>query len=137
MDILRPRLLMRTAILRRLQTKLPSGVVCQMIEPIFTAVLRYALELVTDYTAEKDTILEELHSLHRGAMKAALGHNHYDHPSNEFLLTSTGQISVRNMSLIATACMAWKSLKHPEKCPLMRGRLENHSSLKQTRQRTF
>ena len=135
MSNLKPQLLQRIGILRRLRMTLPAGVMCQMIDPVFTSKLRYALELVTNCDAESDSLLKELHALHRKAMKAALGYGMNDHPGDEYLLETTGQMSVQTLSRLATACMAWKSLRDPNKCSLMQGRLENHRSLKQTRQR--
>jgi hypothetical protein len=44
-----------------------------MIEPIFTAKLRYSMELVCDSTnSEADMGLRRLHKIHKAAMKAAL-----------------------------------------------------------------
>jgi hypothetical protein len=78
-----------------------------MIEPIFTAKLQYALELVTDTTkAETDMGLKRLHKLHRAAMKAALGFQMRDHPEDAQLLQQTRQASVHEMALIATAGLA-------------------------------
>jgi hypothetical protein len=55
--------------------------VLRMIEPIFTAKLRYAMELVCDLTnSEADMGLRRLHKIHRAAMKAALGIETRDHP---------------------------------------------------------
>ena len=134
---LKPELLKRTAVLRRLRAKLPKKTVCEMIDPIFTSKLRYALELVTDAAAESDSTLGQLHSLHRGAMKAALGIKPQEHPSDESLLALTGQLSVRQLSKIATSNLAWKCFKSRKSCPLLKGRLEDHTSLRQTRQRTL
>jgi hypothetical protein len=68
--------------LKRMTWQLPRDLVIKIIEPIFTAKLQYALELVTDTTkADTDMGLKRLHKLHRGAMKAALGDCH----DNKFL----------------------------------------------------
>jgi hypothetical protein len=52
--------------------------------------------------------LKRLHKLHRGAMKAALGIQMRDHPEDAQLLQQTGQASVHEMALRATAGLAWK-----------------------------
>jgi len=136
MDGLRPELQKRIGILRRLSNRLPRNVTCKMIEPIFTAKTRYALELVVDATAERDRSLRALHGLHRSAMKAALRIPRRQHPSDEELYRRTGQMSMQKLAAGATAVLAWKCSKDWEEHPLMKGRLEKHMTGKHTRQAT-
>ena len=102
---LRLQLLQRIGLLKRMQMQLPREVVCMMLEPIFTAKLRYGLELVVDIFAKppQDKPLRELHALHRSAMKAALGIPCSAHPSNKELYDRTGQISIYELAAVATA----------------------------------
>ena len=125
--------------IRRLQCKLPQRAVCHMIEPIFCAKLRYALELLVDTVSEgqdTDGILQALHGLHRSAMKAALGLSWRNHPSNRELYDRTGQNSIYQMVQEATACLAWKCGQDWDKHPLTSGNVVRHSSGRNTRQAT-
>ena len=136
MNRLRPELLRRTAILRRLKMRLPKSTVCKMLEPIFTAKLRYGIELLAALPGANNTAIKELHSLHRGAMKAVLGLNTKDHPSDEELWKRTGQMSIHHLSLVALATLAWKCGKDWDNA-LTKGRLEPHHSGRNTRQATM
>jgi len=135
-DKLRPELLKRIGILKRLSSKLPRHIMCQMIEPIFTAKARYALELLVDATEEKNMPLKHLHRLHRSAIKAALRIPALQHPSDKELYRQSGQMSIRKMAWEATALLAWKCSRDWENHPLTRGRIEKHVSGRQTRQAT-
>ena len=84
--VVEPKLRRSTGIIRRLTWHLPRDIVIKMIEPLFTSKLRYALELLTDSVKpDSDTLLKRLHSLHRGAMKAALRISSKEHPSDQEL----------------------------------------------------
>ena len=134
---LKPELLKRIAMLKRLQTKLPHQAICRMIEPIFCAKLRYALELLVDVIKEEkdgDLVLQALHGLHRSAMKAALGISHRQHPSNDDLYNRTGQHSICQMAWEATASLAWKCGQDWEGHPLTTGKVVGHHSGRNTRQ---
>jgi hypothetical protein len=137
LDKLESELRKRVGILRRMTWQLPRDLVIKMIEPIFTAKLRYALELVTDTTkAETDMGLKRLHKLHRAAMKAALGIQMRDHPEDAQLLQQTRQASVHEMALRATAGLAWKCAHNWGDHPLTSHRVEGHQSERNTRQAT-
>jgi hypothetical protein len=114
--------------LRRMTWQLPRDLVIKMIEPIFTAKLRYALELVTDTTnAKTDMGLKRLH---------ALGIQMRDHPEDAQLLEQTRQASVQEMALRATPGLAWKCTHNWEYHPLTSHRVEGHQSERTTRQAT-
>ena len=136
LETLKPELQKRIAILRRLRMKLPTRAVCAMIEPLFTAKTRYALELTVDAFEDhgRDTTLKALHQLHRSAMKAALGISTRKHPSDATLFRRTGQVSIYQVAKEATACLAWKCGQDWEHHPLTGGRLERHFSGRNTRQ---
>jgi hypothetical protein len=86
--------------------------VLRIIKPIFTAKLRYAMELVCDTANLKsDMGLSRLHKIHRAAIKAALGIKTRDHPNDDLLLKRTGQSSVHKMALQAAAGLAWRYLQ--------------------------
>jgi len=136
-DKLKPELLKRTAILRRLRMTLPSKTTSKMIEPIFTAKLRYGLELIASVLHENSVAIKQLHALHRGAMKAALGLSSFDHPSDKELLEVTGEMSVRQIAAMAVANLAWKCGRDWENNALTEGRLESHRSGRDTRQSTL
>ena len=73
-------------------------------------------------------------------MKAVLGIGRHIHPSDSELYARTGQDSVQQMVLEATALLAWKCVKDWQNNPLVSGRIEKHFSGRQTRQvtqRTF
>jgi hypothetical protein len=109
LDKLESELRKRVGILTRMTWQLPQELVIKTIEPIITAKLPYALELVTDTTkAETDMGLKRLHKLHRAAMKAALGIQMSDHPEDAQLQQLTRQASVHKMALRAMARLAWK-----------------------------
>jgi hypothetical protein len=108
LDKLESELRKRVGILRMTQ-QLPQDLVIKMIEPIFTAKMQYALELVTGTTkAETDMVLKRLHKLHREDMRAALGIQTRDHPEDNQLLLQTQQASEHEMALRATAGLVWK-----------------------------
>ena len=138
LDKIKPELQKRIAMLRRLGTRLPRQLLCSFIEPIFTAKLRYALELIVDSSLdnERDTVLQALHSLHRSAMKSALGLSIRQHPTDENLYKRTGQTSVCQMAAEATACLAWRCGQDWGEHPLTAGRVKEHWSRKNTRQAT-
>ena len=107
-----------------------------MIDPIFSSKVRYGLELTCDvFEKEGSVVLKTLHHLHRKAMKAALGLSNYSHPKDLDLYKQTGQISIEQMALEATATLAWKCGKNWEEDPLTAGRLEGHLEGKNTRQK--
>ena len=111
-----------------------------MIEPLFCAKLRYGLELIVDILHKdkgEDLALQALHSLHRGAMKAALGISHRKHPSDEELYRRTGQQPIRLMAQAATALMAWKCGRDWRNHPLTGGKVIEHYSGRNTRQSTL
>jgi hypothetical protein len=109
--------------------------VLRMIEPIFTAKLRYAMELVCDSTNfEADMSLRRLHKIHRAAMKAALGIETREHPDDDLLLKRTGQSSVHEMALRAPAGLAWRCAQSWQNHPLTGGRIEEQQPKKATRQ---
>ena len=73
-------------------------------------------------------------------MKAVLGIGRQCHPPDGELYSRTGQTSVQQMALEATASLAWKCVKDRQNNPLTMNRIEEHSSGRQTRQasqRTF
>jgi hypothetical protein len=108
-----------------------------MIEPIFTAKLGYALDLVTDATkVETDMGLKRLHKLYRTAMKAALGIQMGDHPEDAQLQHQTQQASVHETAFRATTGLAWKCAHNWSGHPLTSHRLERHQSERTTRQAT-
>ena len=133
---LEPELRKRIGLLKRLRMKLPCIVVRRMVDPLFNSKLRYAMELTTDVLSQEDKSLQKLHALHRGAMKAVLGIGRDKHPSDSELYSRTGQVSVRQMALEATASLAWKYMKDWQKNPLTKSRIEEHFSGRQTRQAT-
>ena len=135
-DKLEPELRKRIGLLKRLRMNLPVNVLKKMIDPLFNSKLRYALELTTDALNEEDKALQRLHSLHRGAMKAVLGISQHFHPPDKDLYSRTGQVSVQEMALEATASAAWKWVKNWQSNPLASGRIEEHFSARQTRQKT-
>ena len=117
--------------------KVPSYIVCQMIEPVFLSRLRYAMEVTVDgMVGDEHAGMKQLHGLHRQAMKAALGIPHLAHPSDQELLERTGQKPLSTVVLEATASLAWKCLTQEEN-PLMQDRLEGHYSGRNTRQSTM
>ena len=124
----------RIGILRRLTWHLPHKVVTEMIEPIFTSKLRYGIALICNCFDKADVGIKKLHGLHRGAMKASLRLGSRHHPSDNELLRKTGQRSVREMVVIATANMAWKAGKNWKEHPLTGNRIEEHYGQRLTRQ---
>ena len=136
MDKIEPELQKRIGLLKRLRMKLPSEVLKKMIDPLFNSKMRYAIELTTNVLNHQDKILLRLHGLHRGAMKAVLGLGRHLHPPDNELYSRTGQASVWQMALEATASLAWKCGGDWENHPLALGRLEGHHSGRQTRQST-
>ena len=60
----------------------------------------------------------------------------FNHPSDCELYSQTGQVSVKQMALEATATLAWKCGKDWKNNPLAKRRIQEHSSGRQTRQRT-
>ena len=135
-DKLEPELRKRIGLLKRLRMKLPAQVVKKMVDPLFNSKMRYAMELTTDALKKEDKSLQRLHALHRGAMKAVLGIGRNSHPSDNELYSRTGQVSVQQMAMEATASMSWKCIKDWQKNPLANNRIEEHFSGRQTRQAT-
>ena len=130
----------RIGILKRLSWHLPKSVLIRMIEPIFTAKMRYALELVVDITNNKDHVLERLHHLHRQAMKTVLSIQRNQHPQDAELLKRTKQLSVRQMVIGAMARLAWQCSQDWERNSLTGGRIRLPVHARATRQaesRTF
>ena len=137
LEKLKPQLLQRIAILKRLHAKLPEKVLCQMIDPIFSSKVRYGLELFCDILLkEKSVVLRTLHNLHRKAMKAVLGFRSDSHPKDSCLYKRSGQVSIEQMALEATATLAWKCGKNWKEDPLISGRVEEHLQGQNTRQRS-
>ena len=138
LEKLKPQLHQRIAILKRLSFKLPQDAVTAMIEPIFCAKVRYVLELTVDtlQTQEENAFLKAIHTLHRSAMKSALGLNARAHPSDDFLYKRTKQISVHQMAEETTAYLAWKCGQDWDSHPLTAGKIKGHCSGRNTRQST-
>ena len=135
LEQLEPELRRRIGILKRLRMKLPSGIASQLIEPLFTSKIRYALELVADVPGTaQGQLLKRLHLLHRSAMKAALLIPMRRHPNDEYLYNLTGQVPVRSLAVEATASMAWKSFKSDYQ--FLENRVKGHESGRATRQST-
>ena len=132
---LEPELRKRIGLLKRLRMVLPADTMKKMLNPLFNSKLRYAVELTTDALNQEDKCLQRLHALHRGAMKAVLGIGRHIHPLDSELYSQTGQTSVQQMALEATASLAWKSIKDWQRNPLA-NRIEEHFSGRQTRQTT-
>ena len=135
-DRLETELRKRIGLLKRLRMKLPAQVVKKMMDPLFNSKMRYAMELTTDALKPEDKSLQKLHTLHRGAMKAVLGIGRGVHPLDSYLYSQTGQVSVHQMALEATALLAWKCMKDWQKNPLVSKRIQEHFSGRQTRQAT-
>jgi len=136
LDNLKPELKKRVGILRKLSTKLPRHITCRMIEPIFTSKVRYAIELIADTTAERNTALQVLHQQHRNAMKAALGMSRRKHPSDDLLYRESGQVSMASIAAEAAVGLAWKCGQDWDQHPLTSTRVEKHLSGRATRQAT-
>ena len=135
-DKLEPELRKRIGLLKRLRMLLTCDVLKNMIDPLFNSKMRYAMELTTDALNKEDKPLQRLHASHRGAMKAVLGIGRNLHPSDSELYSRTGQVPVQHMALEATASLAWKCVKNGQSDPLTNGRIEEHFSARQTRQKT-
>ena len=137
LDKVRGKLNQSIGTLTKLSWQLPRRNVIQLITPIFTSKMQYALGLLVDVTApEKDMVLKELESLHRQAMKVALGlgRRRSSNVSNQELLKRTGQSSVLKIATDATALLAWKCLRDPKENALTGDSIENHLQQRITRQ---
>lgn len=124
----------RIGTLRNLSQQLPRRVVIQLVEPVFTSKLRYALELVVDTESMGDLVLKRLSSLHRQAMRVALGIGNRSQAPESELLQRTNQMPISKMALIATAMTAWKCLRTWKVHPLTSGRIDEHYNERTTRQ---
>ena len=132
-DKLEVELRKRIGILKRLAWKLPRKITSKMIEPLFTAKLRYGLELVTNACDPQDVATRRLQVLHRSALRAALKVKKKGVPYKELLLCAD-QKSVEVMSKQATSLLVWKCGQNWLNHPLTACRLECHKSLRPTRQ---
>ena len=125
----------RIGVIRRLSWHLPRDLVIEMIEPLFMSKLRYAIELVVDITVpEDDQVFKKLHSLHRQAMKAALGIGPRAIICDKELFVRTKQYSVLYTATVATANMAYKCSRDWDNHPLTGDKIEHHFSGRDTRQ---
>ncbi len=136
LDKIETELRKRIGVLRRLTWHLPQNVLVKMVEPLFTSKMRYGVELIVDCLTREDAALKRLHSLHRLAMKASLSIPTRNHPTDVELLQRTGQKSVFEMAMVATANMAWRAGQDWDRHPLTKGRIKKHQVERRTRQLT-
>jgi hypothetical protein len=129
LDAIRPELRKRIGLLRRLSWSLPTGLVTSMIDPLFTAKARYAIEIIMD-----EPTLTALHNLHRQAMKAALRLPRRVEISDKDLWERSGQSPIRMLAQTATANLAWHCMKDWKGHSLTADRIEDHFSTRTTRQ---
>ncbi len=125
----------RIGILRRMSFELPTDVVKEMIQPIFTSKLLYGLSLLASKQGQitENTLLKQLCSLHHQAMKAALRIHKRHGISYPDLLQLTGQKPIFQLALEQLSNNACKCLSMEEH-PLVINRIEKHKSKKITRQ---
>jgi len=132
---LRNELTKRVGILHRLKSHLPRSVLVNMIEPLFTAKLRFGLELlVNTVEGPSGSQVVQLARLQRRALRAALGDRSSRGASMEQLLEDTGQKSIFQMALVATCWHAWKCGQDWQGHPLTEGRIRTHLNIRHTRQ---
>jgi hypothetical protein len=99
--------------------QLPRDLVVKMIEPLFSAKLRYGLELAVNIRKEEtDTGLRSLHRVHRAAMKAAFSIPTREHPETSiYYVQQTKQTSVHDMAMQAKAGLVWSLCQELEGAP--------------------
>ena len=135
LDRMEGELRKRIGVLYRPAWHLPRKIVIDMINPIFTSKLRYALELLVDTSKpNQDMAIHRFHSLHRLAMKASLGINRLKEISDQALWDQTGQKSVIHIANVAIARLAWKCSKNWHEHPLTRNLIEEHTNARPIRQ---
>jgi hypothetical protein len=111
--------------------QLPRDLVVKMIEPLFSAKLRYGLELAVNIRKEEtDTGLRSLHRVHRAAMKAAFSIPTREHPE-----TSIYYVQQTNRRQFTTwRCkprLGWCGVyaRNWKEHPLTGSRIEHHGSV--------
>ena len=118
MEKLKTDLCRRIGIIRRLSNHLSRKTACEIITPIFTSKLTYALEIFTDPSTIfgsppfTDPNILKLQTLQNKAMRAALGLSGQRDKakSSASLLRKTGQTSILELSLRAVSRHAGMSL---------------------------
>ena len=103
----------RVGVLRRLATQVDKETSIQLLQPLFTSKLRYAIDLTTDATlyndnGDQELAIRKLQVLLNHAMRAVLGKPAGDRSKAEDLLRECRHPSVSRISLQAAAMMAWR-----------------------------
>lgn len=124
----------KIGVLRRLSHVLPKEITTSLVQPVFTSALLYSLPVIFAQNFEEGPTVQKIQTLHRHAMKAALGMSPISHPPNIFLWEATKQESLSDMAKYLLSNHACRSLLDHQSHPLTRERIIHHQRKRVTRQ---
>ena len=120
--------------MRRLAGKLPKAVTKTLLQPLFISNILHYLPTLADLETSRTPFASKLHSLHRQAMKAALGIPSTKHPDDDFLLSATNQTPIKQFLTSLLMSQACKIFPNWQNHPVSKNRVIAHSMTRCTRQ---
>lgn len=124
----------KIGVLRRLAGKLPKAVTKTLLQPLFISNILHYLPTLADLETSRTPFASKLHSLHRQAMKAALGIPSTKHPDDDFLLSATNQTPIKQFLTSLLMSQACKIFPNWQNHPVSKNRVIAHSMTRCTRQ---